>query len=327
MSANPPLVSAIVAVKNETALLEQCLTDLLNQTLSEIEIIVVDDGSDEPTKTVLSSFAGNPRIHIITMPETVGQAAARNEAFRIASGNYIAIADADDRHHPRRFELQVDYLEIHPHIDVLGSDFTVNKGYYPWEIFYHHSEISHQLLLNNPLVHSTIMFRAELLDTGWEYKADCLAEDYEVLARNRNHWLIHNLNDKLVEYHIRPKSAETVDRIRHTAREVRNQVLQDYLPNATELEKKLHRDFCELTPGITIWDLEDWIHKLIQSRRDDPHQQAVIRRVLFRHWWLYLRKCKPDCGRKMKLKVLFFSGHSMAYVVRNAIKIVIGRPL
>lgn len=89
-------VSVIVPVYNTGIYLEQCLKSLLSQTLKEIEIICVNDGSSDNSLEILERLATKDnRIKIINK-KNAGQSAARNDGMKIASGEYIGFLDSDD---------------------------------------------------------------------------------------------------------------------------------------------------------------------------------------------------------------------------------------
>lgn len=91
----PPLVSVIVPVFNAGQRLEECLQSLFAQTLREIEIIAVDDGSTDGSARLLSDAAG-ARLRVLTLGENRGVSAARNAGIAAARGAYVAFVDADD---------------------------------------------------------------------------------------------------------------------------------------------------------------------------------------------------------------------------------------
>ncbi len=323
---NLPLVSVIIAVKDETDLLRLCLNDLLEQTYDNLEIIVVDDGSKQETKDVLDAFT-DERIVQITLDENLGQAEARNIGFKEAKGVFIAIADSDDRYDRNRIELQADYLEIHPHIDIVGSQFVVNEGKKQWEIYNDHFLIYHQFLLNNPIIHSSVFFRSELLENGYSYDTDTLPEDYELFAKHRNQWIFHNLKEPLTRYTIKERKKEDVLCLKLNARTIRKKVLLEYLKNSTENEIELHHNFSELNPGINYKVLQIWIDKLLFTQPKYSSNYRDLKHILYRHFWLYLRKCNLNCYKFQKLKVLYKSQHNPVYFVKNAVKIIIGKSL
>jgi len=92
-----PKVSVLVAVYNAAAFLPKCLDSLLGQTLSNIQVICVDDASTDESLRVLNDYAVRDlRLEVIRLEENGGQAHARNEALKLAKGEFICMVDADD---------------------------------------------------------------------------------------------------------------------------------------------------------------------------------------------------------------------------------------
>lgn len=90
-------VSILVAVYNAENYLETCLDSLISQTYSNIEIICIDDCSNDRSAEILSKYAStDKRIKILTMAKNSGQANARNEGLKIATGDFITMLDSDD---------------------------------------------------------------------------------------------------------------------------------------------------------------------------------------------------------------------------------------
>jgi len=90
-------ISVIIPVYNVEKYLKECLQSVLNQTLCDIEVICVNDGSSDGSLDILESFAGKDgRVKVLNRQKSAGAAAARNEALRIASGEYVGFVDSDD---------------------------------------------------------------------------------------------------------------------------------------------------------------------------------------------------------------------------------------
>lgn len=99
-----PKISVIVPVYNTSMYLDKCLNSLLNQTLKEIEIICVNDGSTDSSREILQNFAkNNSQIKIINQ-QNQGQSAARNAGMKEAKGQYIGFIDSDDWADEKMFE-------------------------------------------------------------------------------------------------------------------------------------------------------------------------------------------------------------------------------
>ena len=98
-------VSIILPIYNADKFLDSCLDSLANQTLKEIEILAVDDGSTDNSLDILRAHAViDPRI-VVMSQENAGASAARNKAFSVAQGEYIGCVDADDWVEPNMFDL------------------------------------------------------------------------------------------------------------------------------------------------------------------------------------------------------------------------------
>jgi len=109
-----PLVSIIVAVYNGEKYLSEAIESVLAQTYAPIELVVVDDGSQDGTEQIAQKYGSSICYFLQT---NQGQPAAQNQGLRMANGAYIAFLDADDLYMPDKIALQVDYLEAAPQID------------------------------------------------------------------------------------------------------------------------------------------------------------------------------------------------------------------
>lgn len=106
-----PAVSVIIPTYNRAGSIEAAVRSALEQTYSDIEVIVIDDGSIDATKAVLSSIA-DPRLQTLTQSRNAGAAAARNIGLRVARGRLIAFLDSDDTWLPEKLARQVALLEV-----------------------------------------------------------------------------------------------------------------------------------------------------------------------------------------------------------------------
>jgi len=113
-SSAPPIASVVVPAFNAAEYLNEALLSLRTQTLSDIEIIVVDDGSTDRTGAIAATHAReDSRVRLITRPISSGRpAVARNDGLRAARGHYIAFLDADDVSFPTRLASAVAALEL-----------------------------------------------------------------------------------------------------------------------------------------------------------------------------------------------------------------------
>jgi glycosyltransferase involved in cell wall biosynthesis len=105
-----PLVSLIIPAYNGAKYLREALESAVGQTYSNMEVIVVDDGSTDDSAEIAESFVG---VRVLRQPNA-GVAAARNRAIETAEGDYLAFLDQDDIHHPAKTERQFAALKEHP---------------------------------------------------------------------------------------------------------------------------------------------------------------------------------------------------------------------
>jgi glycosyltransferase involved in cell wall biosynthesis len=108
-------VSVIIPAYNQAQFLGDAIQSVLDQTYTNFELLVVNDASPDNTAEVVRQF-NNPRIHYITHGENRGLPAARNTGMRAASGELIALLDADDFFHPDKLAAHVDFYKQHPRI-------------------------------------------------------------------------------------------------------------------------------------------------------------------------------------------------------------------
>lgn len=106
-SHNTQRVSVIVTTYNSSTFIENCIDSLLNQSISNVEIIVVDDASTDNTLKILKKY---PSIKVIELNENRGTYYARNIGIEYSSGEFITFQDSDDWSHPQRITYQLQQL-------------------------------------------------------------------------------------------------------------------------------------------------------------------------------------------------------------------------
>jgi len=109
-----PAVSIVLPTFNRLELLRSSVESVFGQTFRDWELIIADDGSDEPTKQFLQSLETPGRVSVLWLDHSGRASVARNAALREARGEYIAFQDSDDLWLPRKLEIQVDSLRRNP---------------------------------------------------------------------------------------------------------------------------------------------------------------------------------------------------------------------
>lgn len=119
-----PLVSVIITTKNRQHLVNTAIDSVLKQTYPHIEVIVVDDGSDEP----LNFDDQDARLRYLRLEPSRGSSAARNVGLQAARGEFLSLLDDDDYYYPEKTAKQLNYLLAHPEVDFVFSRVLVVEG-------------------------------------------------------------------------------------------------------------------------------------------------------------------------------------------------------
>jgi glycosyltransferase involved in cell wall biosynthesis len=200
-----PKVSVLLPVYNGEPYLKAAIESILNQTFRDFELIIIDDGSKDRSKEIISQFK-DKRIRWQSQPNA-GLASTLNKAMKLAHGDYLARQDQDDLSLPERLAKQVDFLDKHPNIGVVGTASKVWIEDKPTEQTLKHPsqnpEIQFNLLFDTPFVHSSVTIRRSTLDKVGLYTTDPKRqppEDYELWSRLGRSCQLANLPDTLHIY-------------------------------------------------------------------------------------------------------------------------------
>jgi glycosyltransferase involved in cell wall biosynthesis len=208
-----PLVSIGMSVFNCEQTLSTAIQSILNQTYANWELIIIDDGSKDKTLEVARSFR-DPRIKVINDGQNQRLPTRLNQAIGLSHGKYFARMDGDDVSYPERLQRQVEHLEQHPEIDLLGTA-GVNfdrdgraTGRTPWK--QSHEEICARPWVGFPLQHPTWMGRLDWFQK-FQYRTDAIGmEDYEIMLRTYQTSRFAALPEILLGYRVASLSLKKV---------------------------------------------------------------------------------------------------------------------
>ncbi len=177
-----PALSIIMPVYNvKTEYLRDSIISVLNQTFENYEFLIIDDGSTDNCIDITKAYS-DKRIRIISNHHDFID--SLNKGLKSAMGKYIVRMDADDIMLYNRLQVQYDFMESHPEIDICGSwaeTFGESQGII--RTYTEHKQIVSSMLLYNPMIHPSIMMRRKVWEvTGknlYPYGYPC-AEDYKL---------------------------------------------------------------------------------------------------------------------------------------------------
>jgi len=228
-------VSVIIPTHNCFDYIEESIRSVLSQTFTDLEVIVVNDGSTDATENLLSEIAKeDPRLRVLKNESAKGVSVARNQGIQVATGQYISFLDADDVNHPEKIEVQVDVFKKLPDVDIVfgnlprftsdisnidsfhlkGSEFIISAADYLEQVaedtyLCKHNFYSYMSISATSISTQTIMFKRNLL-----HKVDdifpedlTIGEDIDLWFRLVRMGKVAYINKTLAYYRYRPGSA------------------------------------------------------------------------------------------------------------------------
>lgn len=219
-----PAVSALMSVWNGAPRVREAVESVLRQTMDDLELIVIDDGSADETPAILGSFR-DPRLRVERRART-GLTRALGAALELARAPLVARLDADDVALPERFERQRAFLDAHPDIGLLGTGaHEVDAEGRALAVVRPPTDdeaIRCALIRRNPFVHSSVMMRRAIVERVGGYDpAFPVAQDYDLWMRMSRVTRMANLPQPLVVRHLLPGrigSTRETERLRAEAR-------------------------------------------------------------------------------------------------------------
>lgn len=204
---NKPLVTVVLPCYNAALYVEEAVRSIMCQTYSNLEILLMDDCSTDSTSSILLSLAQeDKRITIIRNEQNLKLVKTLNKGIDVAKGKFIARMDADDVSLPERIEKQVEFMLLHPEVDLCGTNYSIidgkgNKIEASVTMPLTSKEITTALLFTCPIGHPTVLFKKDTIQNLGKYDEKMInIEDYELWLRVAANGLIVNLPEPLLKY-------------------------------------------------------------------------------------------------------------------------------
>ena len=326
-----PFVSVVMPVFNRREFLAQAVESILNQTLTDFELIIVDDCSTDGSRDVIRQFSQQDRrIRVIQNAANQGIAAARNIGNLAARGNFIAIMDSDDIAYPARLEKQVDYLQKNPEVGVCGTWIryvgATNKT--TWKTPLTDDEIRCGMLFGMCFANPTVMFRRTLITEHalMNDPAFTLAEDYDIWSRALEFAKMGNIGEVLLNYRIHPQqiTVEANQKLFYLTSLIHKRQLNKIGLNFTNEDLALHNKISGTSFSnreVSLPEIENWLIKLQKANiASNTYSVSAFQQEISQRWALCVFRSSMNlknlavvlssplkpAGKWGKYKIVFF---------------------
>ena len=200
----PHLISVILPVYNASQFIAETINSILEQTFTDFELIIINDGSTDTSELIIQSFEDHRIIYV--KQENRGVGFSIRKGCEMAKGKYIARIDADDICMPERFEIQVDYLRKNPDT-VLVSSAVIYIDYAGNEMGRSFPHLSNWAILkrmkySSTICHPAVMMRKKAYNLTSGYQNIQPFEDLFLWLSLSKYGKLHNLKMPLIKYRI-----------------------------------------------------------------------------------------------------------------------------
>ncbi len=197
-----PRVSVLTGAYNNETTLEAAMRSVLAQTMSDLELLVIDDGSADGSRAVAERVAAeDDRVRVLPMPRNLGIARSLNAGLAEARAAVVAVLDADDLATPQRLERQLAVLDARPEVAVVGSrmrEIDVDGGELRSRTLPAAGDVNAVLRRFNPLPNTSAAFRrAPVLALGGYDTRYRYAMEYDLWLRLADEHVLHVLPEQL----------------------------------------------------------------------------------------------------------------------------------
>ena len=282
----PPIVSILMPIYKTAPFLREAMDSMLSQTFTDFELIILNDCSPDNAEEILDEYK-DPRIVRYRGEKNEGLANVLKVGMQMARGKYIARMDSDDVSAPNRLEVQVDYLEKHPDIDLCSCGmklFGAMEDQWIRESDFETLRIN--ALFFSPILHASSVWRRDAFDKqGLRFRQEMVpAEDYDLWCRALSGGLrLVNIPDCLYMYRIHPDQATgNTEKTLQKEQLVREGFLRTLFPKAEEEDIV---SIAAMKPCLDPDEFKNKAEKLQALNLDSPFfNQEKLRGYLKKHY-------------------------------------------
>lgn len=235
-------VSVIIPTFNRENTIKRAVESVLEQTYNNLEVIIVDDCSNDETKNIISSI-NDSRVKIIKHPLRKGAAAARNTGIKNSSGSFVSFQDSDDEWYKSKLQMQMDLFNSNAQIDVIFSSFWLIRDNIKKKIPSRKAQrniLYKNILLDNYVGTPTVILKRKVFERiGYFDENLPRYQDWDLAIRLFKHCTVFYLNEPTVNAYIQKNSITNNENIKTKSLEI---IFNKY-KNDIFMEKKILSHF------------------------------------------------------------------------------------
>lgn len=305
LMSEAPKISVILPVYNGADYIAEAIQSVLEQSFESFEFIIINDGSSDNSEQIILSFADS-RIVYIKNPINLGLIKTLNKGVSLAKAEYIARMDADDVCEKNRFRKQYQFLNRHPDYLMCGSwVHTIDEcGKITGRIkrISNSELIRANMLFTTPLIHPSVMIRADVLKDHLYSEDAKHCEDMELWPRLafQLNGKFYNIKKNLLNYRIHSQNISVVHL--NFQNESRLRVLSPYVEklidrSLSDKEKRIHfltYHLSQYTPtSQEINESKEWFRYLLEcNKKTNMFAQNDLAALLFSRWMVLCLRTK-----------------------------------
>ena len=299
-------VSILLPIKNAEETLEETILTIITQDFTDFELLCIVAPSQDNSHSIAKNWAStDSRIKVFLDLTSSGIAGQCNYGLSFAKGKYIAICNADDLNMPNRLCAQINFLERHADVGVLGSDvLTFGKTETYWRMPSDSEEIKATMLFRGAIANPSAMFRrSTLLENNIKYDEsfESAAEDLDFWVRLSKVTKMQNLNFPLIRYRIWDRQATNVNAnsMLQNAARVRLKLLGELGIESFDENIRIHEAIANNESGLSKKQVMSWFEEITIRNQtykiyDDEFLKLILERELFR---IFTRNPISQSGR------------------------------
>ena len=279
-------------VYNGEKYLAEAMDSILNQSFTDFEFLIINDGSTDQSVKIIESYQDS-RIRLIHNEKNIGLAETCNKGIEMAKGELVARMDSDDISLPKRLEKQIKFMDNNPEVGICGTWIRMfGSVSYINRYFTGDQELKARLLFNTCFAHpSVVMKKNILIKNNLKYKKEFdPGDDYYLWAELSNFTNFANIPEILLLYRMHSKNISKIKNNNQAwgAKNARLHMLDQLEINPSEEDMQIHSHLKDFTgnPILFLDRSESWMSKLIKANQEQKiFDEESLFKIIYDRWF------------------------------------------